>query len=182
MSLDRTKLQKLRELRNGTCHARCPACAEAGQDRKGEHLRISPEGKFGCCVFPGDREHRKRIFALAGEHGPKEIRVRVATATAATPVREGIFGRLGRAVRAAAERDNRSDGPDGATAVQGELEEIRTARTLEMESEEDLTDESRTARTGSSLVTRNANEINSFSKLKEFGDPVRSVRTEKMIL
>ena len=47
-----------------------------GTDRKGEHLRISPEGKFGCCVFPGDREHRKRIFALAGDHGPKGIRVK----------------------------------------------------------------------------------------------------------
>jgi hypothetical protein len=31
-------------------------------------------------VFPGDREHRKRIFALAGDHGPKAIRVKVAVA------------------------------------------------------------------------------------------------------
>jgi len=37
MSLDRTKLQKLRDLVNGGLQAQCPACAEAGQDRKGEH-------------------------------------------------------------------------------------------------------------------------------------------------
>src|SRR5947207_794241 len=94
MSLDRSKLQKLRALGNGSCQAQCPACAEAGQDRKGEHLRISPEGKFGCCVFPGNREHRKRIFALAGDHGPREIRVRVAAVATAAPFREGILGRL----------------------------------------------------------------------------------------
>src|SRR5438876_8094244 len=96
MSLDRSKLQKLHELGNGSCQAQCPACAESGQDRKGEHLRISPEEKFGCCVFPGDREHRKRIFALAGQHGPKAIRVRVATAKSAIAVQENLLGRLGR--------------------------------------------------------------------------------------
>jgi hypothetical protein len=97
MSLDRAKLEKLRELGNGSCRAQCPACAEAGQDRKGEHLRISPEGKFGCCVFPGDREHRKRIFALAGEHGAKAIKVRVASRKTAPAVQLDLLGRLGRA-------------------------------------------------------------------------------------
>ena len=61
MSLDRTKLQKVRELANGGLQAQCPACAETGQDRKGEHLRISAEGKFAAefleqapvCGFPG---------------------------------------------------------------------------------------------------------------------------------
>src|SRR5262252_3100920 len=96
MSLDRTKLQKLRDLASGGLQAQCPACAEAGQDRKGEHLRISPEGKFGCCVFPGDRKHRGRIFALAGEHGPKAIRVRVAEAKTAEPMQLDLLGRLGR--------------------------------------------------------------------------------------
>jgi len=71
-------------------------CAEAGQDRKREHLRISPEGKFGCCVFPGDRERRRRIFALAGEHGPKAIKVRVASAKTAAAVQLDLLGRLGR--------------------------------------------------------------------------------------
>jgi hypothetical protein len=97
MSLDRSKLQMVRELGNGGWQARCPACAESGQDRKGEHLRISPEGKFGCCVFAGDREHRKRIFVLAGDHGPKAIRVRVASAKCAGSVEFDVLGRLGRA-------------------------------------------------------------------------------------
>jgi hypothetical protein len=96
MSLDRTKLQKVRDLANGGLQAQCPACAEAGQDRKGEHLRISPQGKFGCCVFPGDSKHRSRIFALAGEHEPRSIRVRVASAKAAESVQLDLLGRLGR--------------------------------------------------------------------------------------
>src|SRR5262249_22892788 len=96
MSLDRTRLQKVRDLANGGLQAQCPACAEAGQDRKGEHLRISPQGKFGCCVFPGDRNHRSRIFALAGDHGPKLIRVKVAMAKTAEVVQLDLLGRLGR--------------------------------------------------------------------------------------
>ena len=106
MSLDRRKLQKLRELGNGSCQAQCPACAEAGQDRKGEHLRISPEGKFGCCVFPGDREHRRRIFTLAGDHGPKAIKVRVAAAKTAASVQLDLLGRLGRVFSSSTERQD----------------------------------------------------------------------------
>ena len=96
MSLDRTKLQKVRDLGSGGLQAQCPACAETGQDRKGEHLRISPEGKFGCCVFPGDREHRRRIFALAGQHEPKAISVRVAAVKTGAAVQLDLLGRLGR--------------------------------------------------------------------------------------
>ena len=66
MSLDVAKLEKVRELAGGVVQARCPACAEGGNDRSGEHLRIYPDGKFGCCVHPKDGEHRKRIWALAG--------------------------------------------------------------------------------------------------------------------
>jgi hypothetical protein len=66
MSLDVTKLEKVRELPGGIVQARCPACAEGGHDRAGEHLRIYPDGRFGCCVHPKDGEHRKRIWALAG--------------------------------------------------------------------------------------------------------------------
>jgi hypothetical protein len=97
MSLDHTKLEKLRPLANGVWQAQCPACAESGQDRKGEHLRISPDGKFGCCVYPGDSQHRKRIFALAGSHGPKAIKVRVAPVKTASSVQLDLLGRLGRA-------------------------------------------------------------------------------------
>ena len=66
MSLDVAKLEKVRELAGGIVQARCPACAEGGNDRSGEHLRIYPDGKFGCCVHPKDSDHRKRIWALAG--------------------------------------------------------------------------------------------------------------------
>jgi hypothetical protein len=69
MSLDTAKLEKVRELSGGIVQARCPACAEGGHDRTGEHLRIYPDGRFGCCVHPKDGEHRKRIFALAGLRG-----------------------------------------------------------------------------------------------------------------
>src|SRR3974390_1945793 len=76
MSLDVAKLEKVRELPGGIVQARCPACAEGGHDRAGEHLRIYPDGRFGCCVHPKDGEHRKRIWALAGckLHLPPEKR------------------------------------------------------------------------------------------------------------
>jgi hypothetical protein len=67
MSLDTAKLGKVRELAGGILQARCPACAEAGGDRKGEHLRVYADGRYGCYVHPKDGAHRKRIFALAGE-------------------------------------------------------------------------------------------------------------------
>jgi hypothetical protein len=77
MSLNLHKLEKVRDLGNGMVHARCPACAEGGHDRTGEHLRIYPDGRFGCCVHPKDREHRKRIFALAGDRQRGTFSVRV---------------------------------------------------------------------------------------------------------
>lgn len=78
MSLDVQRLERVRELAGGGIQARCPACAELGHDRKGEHLRIQPDGRFGCCVHPKDREHRKRIFALVGNTERKPFIVRVA--------------------------------------------------------------------------------------------------------
>ena len=78
MSLIVSKLEKVRQLGNGVVQARCPACAEGGHDRSGEHLRIYPDGRFGCCVYPKDHEHRKRIFALAGDKEPRGFTVRVA--------------------------------------------------------------------------------------------------------
>src|SRR5437899_1085756 len=76
MSLDVAKLEKVRELAGGIVQARCPACAEGGGDRKGEHLRVYADGRFGCCVHPKDGEHRKRIFALAAcrLHFPSPVR------------------------------------------------------------------------------------------------------------
>ena len=61
------KLQNVCRLRDGTLIARCPACAEQGHDSKGEHLILYADGKFGCVANPGDKPHRQRVWALAGE-------------------------------------------------------------------------------------------------------------------
>ena len=58
-------LEKLRH-RGGKTLARCPACAEEGRDRTGNHLTIFPSGKYACAAHAGDAEHRRRIFALVG--------------------------------------------------------------------------------------------------------------------
>jgi hypothetical protein len=67
MSLHVEQLSKAREIGGGVIQAQCPACAENGRDKKGQHLRVYPDGRFGCCVYPKDGVHRKRIFALVGE-------------------------------------------------------------------------------------------------------------------
>jgi hypothetical protein len=48
--------------------ARCPACSELGEDKKGNHLWIGSDGRFGCVTNPGGdgHSHRQRIFELAG--------------------------------------------------------------------------------------------------------------------
>src|SRR3954464_11638667 len=95
MALDLNKLENVVNVGESK-QARCPACAEAGHDRKGEHLRIYADGRFGCCVHPKDREHRKRIFALAGDSEPKTIRVKVANAKTRATIQTDVLGRLGR--------------------------------------------------------------------------------------
>jgi hypothetical protein len=42
----------------------CPACAETGNDRNREHLKITPQW-WGCAV-ESSREHSRRIIELAG--------------------------------------------------------------------------------------------------------------------
>lgn len=66
MSLQIDRLEKARTTGGGRIQARCPACAERGGDTSGQHLIIYPDGRFGCCVHPRDKQHRKRIFALVG--------------------------------------------------------------------------------------------------------------------
>ena len=63
------KLEKVQNWALGKVRARCPACAEAGMDDKGQHLVVLPDGRFGCAVNPGPdgQAHRKRIWALAGD-------------------------------------------------------------------------------------------------------------------
>ena len=65
MALDPAKLEKVRAA-NGKTIARCPACAEAGEDKDGKHLAIFADGRFACVTHQGDKEHRRRIFELAG--------------------------------------------------------------------------------------------------------------------
>ncbi len=74
MSLDLSKLERAR-LRGGKVIARCPACAEGGGDRKGEHLVVYDEGRgaFACAANPHDREHQRRIWMLAGDGGCTDV-------------------------------------------------------------------------------------------------------------
>lgn len=66
--LDPNRVEMLFDVGDGKMIGRCPACAEDGGDRKGEHLVIYPDGKFGCVLYPGEdgHEHRQRIWDLAG--------------------------------------------------------------------------------------------------------------------
>ena len=94
--LDLGKLEKLHE-RGGKHVARCPACAETDNDRKGEHLFIAPNGRFGCVQFPGSdgERHRKRIFELVGIPAERPLR-RSRKKTAQT--NESAWATLERAV------------------------------------------------------------------------------------
>lgn len=69
MTLDLHLLRKVKPIGDGY-RAQCPACLEAGMDKSGDHLRIFPDGRWGCAVNPGDHEHRKRIWELAKGAGP----------------------------------------------------------------------------------------------------------------
>lgn len=48
--------------------ARCPCCATEGHDRKGDNLRINPDGSF-CCVYggPGKTHSAKQIVEALRE-------------------------------------------------------------------------------------------------------------------
>ncbi len=123
MSLEVSRLENVR-VRGGKTIARCPACAEAGRDQKGEHLIINSDGRFGCVVYPGDladaKEHRKRIFALCGDREIKPLAVHPLglgrlgrvnrSQLAETPLKTGLLGRLGRLFQTHLEGDQQSSG------------------------------------------------------------------------
>ncbi len=73
--IDTTRLMHVRRNGSGKIIAQCPACAEAGGDKSGEHLVIMADGKFGCIAYPGmdGEQHRKRIFELAGNVSPDNL-------------------------------------------------------------------------------------------------------------
>ncbi|MCP4481336.1 MAG: hypothetical protein GY817_00710 [bacterium] len=70
--LDISKLENVKN-ENGNIIAKCPACAEMGQDKKGNHLFINKDGKFGCVVYPREtgKKHRQRIYKLSKNKGYK---------------------------------------------------------------------------------------------------------------
>lgn len=101
MSIDISKLENVKNTGNKIV-ARCPACAESGQDKKGNHLIINNDGKFACVMFQGafGHEHRKRIFRLAGiKETPKNtITVKQASQTSHERreiIMDDVLGRLG---------------------------------------------------------------------------------------
>lgn len=146
MPLDLRKIEKPLQLADGMIRARCPACAEKGQDTKGEHLRIYPDGKFGCCVFPSDREHRRRIFALVGENKRRGISVKMAAPGSLGSVENNLLQRIGHVM---ANQAACSATYHPAKETQSELGLLRTPRTGETESKQNAEDHSRTSRTPS---------------------------------
>ena len=188
MSLNVEKLEKVVNMEGGLRRARCPACAESGGDRRGEHLRIYPDGRFGCCVYPKDKEHRRRIFALAGNRQPQAIQVRTAGRVSGAPVVSGILGRLGRGManpNTNPVEGESSDASDGVSQIQTSICEARTPRTGSADSKTepmgDLFDDSRTGRTGISYPCAYAEKESEdayiyASTYKDFGEGVRSVR------
>ncbi len=100
MGLDLSKLENVRYCGTKVI-ARCPACAETGNDRKGEHLFIELGGRFCCVVYPGvaGRKHRQRIFELAGIKTPDAkgflIRKPPSSDSGEKIIQKNILGRLG---------------------------------------------------------------------------------------
>ncbi len=173
MSLVLSKLEKVRHLGNGGIEARCPACAEGGHDRKGEHLLIKPDGRFGCCANPKDREHRKRIFALAGDASPRSIKVKSPAVKVAAPaVMSGVLGRLGRVFATPAKLETFSDASDGVIEVRPEPEEVRTPRTGAVNSVQDSEPESRTLRTPQYSYTCGEENRDEHERIEIQGVPV----------
>ncbi len=66
MKIDIAKLQKVITNPDGSVVAQCPACAAVGGDTTGNHLIVYADGKYGCVVHKGDKDHNKEIFKLVG--------------------------------------------------------------------------------------------------------------------
>jgi hypothetical protein len=123
VSLEISKLENVRT-RGDKITARCPACAEAGHDQKGEHLVMNGDDSFGCVVYPGDsadaKAHRRRIFSLCGDRETKSLVVRPAdlgrlgrvnqSQSAGQSLKTGLLGRLRRVFQTHLEGDQQSTG------------------------------------------------------------------------
>lgn len=147
MSLDLSKLEKACE-RGGKIIARCPACAKLGHDEKAEHLVILPDGRFGCVVYPGasGKDHRKEIFAMAGERrnrGSLHFRVHRPASTVTCPSAAKVVdaGRLGRVVGSRAHGVDPCPGgglPEPAKSLDGVGRIGRVSQTLALRVNESI--------------------------------------------
>ncbi len=107
MSLNIQKLENVND-KSSRIIARCPACAEQGNDNKGEHLFINEQGCFSCVMYPGaaGEDHRKRIFALVGVNRGESyfrssqkrtvIKVRAVDHSNGNVIKSNVLGHLGR--------------------------------------------------------------------------------------
>ncbi len=107
MSLNIEKLENV-EHRGSRIIARCPACAEQGNDNKGDHLSIDEQGRFSCVRYPREAgtDHRKRIFAMTGikdgnnssysSQQIKVIKVKKVDRNTGNIIKRDVLGHLGR--------------------------------------------------------------------------------------
>lgn len=63
--VDLDKLERGVRQSDGSWVARCPACAENGSDKQGNHFRIWSNGAYHCVVN-SDKEHNLRVLQLVG--------------------------------------------------------------------------------------------------------------------
>jgi len=69
MSIDNARLQKTRTMADGSIQCQCPACAEDGHDRSGNHLRILEQVNdvtTGIAVDIFDRREQSAHFLSRG--------------------------------------------------------------------------------------------------------------------
>ena len=126
MPLNLNDLENLVALPDGSHRARCPACKEKGHDRTGEHLMVRPDGRFGCCAFPEDKFHRRRIYALAaGQEERIAIEIRPVTPSDNTPFKTDIIQRIERLFP----RQRPTNGVECVDQTKDENGDSRTSRT-----------------------------------------------------
>jgi hypothetical protein len=170
MSLDVAKLEKVRELAGGMVQARCPACAEGGNDRSGEHLRIYPDGKFGCCVHPKDGDHRKRIWALAGVRKPGifSLRLKSPPAMPAATSVKAVLTAFDRGTLGTGKSESKTEGSGLGVLVEPEKPKFGTLGTGIVEL---------CARARVDSTTANIDRQDFHEQLEDLASPVPSVPT-----
>ena len=136
MSLNTEKLENVKH-KELCISARCPACAERGNDNKGNHLFLDEQGRFSCVIYPAEIgiEHRKRIFELVGikdgndkpysSQQNKVIKVKKVERNTGKVIKSNILGHLGRVNQTHARKEkndtkdsiNKKDSEKGVPSV-----------------------------------------------------------------